>query len=481
MSIRLRKEFEPCEESLSNTNKIQPFAALIRIQRANGIISHASDNINEYLPSDKILGEHINTILPKEACDAVSACQPGEPFNYNADNFSIIGHSDEAGWTLEFELNQPHSINNSLIIIKSSIGKAAALNQTLTYLSHHSDFDRVLYFEFLPDGSGFVKGEIFRQQGEEYLNLRYPATDIPKVARDLYMKSKYRFIHDTQAQPIPVKAHTHSELLQPDSLDLSMAFSRNVSPFHIEYMRNMGIRCALSLPVIIQQKLVGLFSLHHSSPLSITHKDRTNLAIAAKSYALYLAKTESEDNMAFIERHHRLIHTYCNWMLLQHEYNHQLQDVFKKMMGAKEAAFNISNQWYAKNTHQDFEFLNVLANSVWQEKTEGIFMTDCLAQSRPELGDIPAKYAGVICVWFFHAATQLKVTLIFTKPEIIQEVTWGSKVEFYPGKINPVNSFGRWREAMSEHSEPWNHSAKIIANSILKIGSIFSNDQPLFL
>ena len=47
----------------------------------------------------------------------------------------------------------------------------------------HTDYDRVVVYKFLEDGSGEVVGESKREDLPSWLSLRYPASDIPKQAR----------------------------------------------------------------------------------------------------------------------------------------------------------------------------------------------------------------------------------------------------------------------------------------------------------
>ena len=49
----------------------------------------------------------------------------------------------------------------------------------------------------------------------------------------------------------------------------------------------------------------------------------------------------------------------------------------------------------------------------------------------------------------------------------MQEVVWGSKVDIYQGGMNPINSFGQWKESMSYHSEAWTKQARNAAQTIL--------------
>ena len=71
-----------------------------------------------------------------------------------------------------------------------------------------------------------------------FMGLHYPATDIPRQARELYKVNLVRIIADVDS--------ITSALLISDvhfatvPLDLTHSTLRSVSPIHIEYLKNMG-------------------------------------------------------------------------------------------------------------------------------------------------------------------------------------------------------------------------------------------------
>src|SRR4029079_13077787 len=131
-------------------------------------------------------------------------------------------------------------------------------------------FDRVLFYRFHEDGHGSVDAEARAPALEPYLGLHYPASDIPAQARQLYLKSWLRLIADGRATPARVVP-----ILRPDTggpLDLSFAVLRSVSPIHLEYMANMGVRASMSISLIVRDRLWGLIScLDHTGPRRIPH------------------------------------------------------------------------------------------------------------------------------------------------------------------------------------------------------------------
>lgn len=48
-------------------------------------------------------------------------------------------------------------------------------------------------------------------------------------------------------------------------LDLSQGVLRGVSPMHIQYLQNMGVRASMSISLVVEGRLWGLISVHHYS------------------------------------------------------------------------------------------------------------------------------------------------------------------------------------------------------------------------
>ncbi len=139
------------------------------------------------------------------------------------------------------------------------------LDKTVRSLQAITGFGRVMAYTFLPDHSGEVVAESINGDMDSYLGLRFPAFDIPPRARDLFLKNPIRQIGNTSDPGIAVLAA--NENLPP--LDLTYGILRGVSPVHNQYMRNMNIVTSLTLPIIVQGKLWGLFAHHHHSELQL--------------------------------------------------------------------------------------------------------------------------------------------------------------------------------------------------------------------
>ena len=134
---------------------------------------------------------------------------------------------------------------------------------------------------------------------EPFLGLHYPASDIPRQARILFQRNWLRIIADINAKPALLKSTaTHSAAL----LDLSMSVLRSVSPIHIEYLRNMGVGASMSVSILRDGKLWGLFACHRYSPRHICFEKRTASELFGQIFSWILESRERDDDVAYEAR-----------------------------------------------------------------------------------------------------------------------------------------------------------------------------------
>ncbi|TVY37602.1 Cyanobacterial phytochrome B [Lachnellula occidentalis] len=123
-------------------------------------------------------------------------------------------------------------------------------------------FHRVMIYQFDADFNGRVVTELVdpRATTDLYKGLNFPASDIPKQARDLYKINKVRLLYDRDLETARMVCRTIEDLEQP--LDLTFSYLRAMSPIHIKYLRNMGVRSSMSISINAFSELWGLIACH---------------------------------------------------------------------------------------------------------------------------------------------------------------------------------------------------------------------------
>lgn len=140
----------------------------------------------------------------------------------------------------------------------------ALLEATVREVRRLSGFDRVMVYRFDVAGHGSVVAEQKAASLSAYLNLHYPATDIPGQALTLYVRQRVRAVLDVDARPVPLVS------CEAQALDMSFCTLRALSPVHCEYLRNMGVRASFSISILQDETLWGLIVCHHMCPRALT-------------------------------------------------------------------------------------------------------------------------------------------------------------------------------------------------------------------
>ena len=161
---------------------------------------------------------------------------------------------------------------------------------------HVAQYDRVLVYRFMQDESGWVIAEDRKPDLQPFLDLHYPAADIPKQARVLYLKSWLRLITQVNYDPAPLLPVNNPRTGEP--LDMSQAILRDVSPIHRQYLRNMGIDASMSISIIRGDKLWGLIACHHYSPRILPRHLRAVCELFGSMFSLQLEARESGEHFS---------------------------------------------------------------------------------------------------------------------------------------------------------------------------------------
>jgi light-regulated signal transduction histidine kinase (bacteriophytochrome) len=127
-------------------------------------------------------------------------------------------------------------------------------------------FHRTMVYQFDHSWNGRVVAELLNPQTSKdlYRGLNFPATDIPRQARELYKINKVRLLYDRDQETARFFCRSAEDLETP--LDLTYSYLRAMSPIHSQYLRNMGVRSSLSISITAFGELWGLIACHAYGP-----------------------------------------------------------------------------------------------------------------------------------------------------------------------------------------------------------------------
>ena len=156
------------------------------------------------------------------------------------------------------------SVRASIERMQDASGLANAARSIAADVRQLTGFDRVMIYQFMEDASGSVIAEDKLDDLPAFLHHRYPASDVPPQARELYRRNPIRVIPDVTYTPSPL-VPTRIPGTE-ETLDMSHCTLRSVSPVHLQYLRNMGVGASMSVSILSKGELWGLIACHHGGP-----------------------------------------------------------------------------------------------------------------------------------------------------------------------------------------------------------------------
>lgn len=146
--------------------------------------------------------------------------------------------------------------------LESTTDLETFLKVAVGILKELTGFHRVMVYQFDENWNGRVVTELVdtRATKDLYKGLNFPASDIPKQARDLYRINKVRLLYDRDQETARLVCKSKEYL--DDPLDMTHSYLRAMSPIHIKYLRNMAVRASMSISITAFDELWGLISCH---------------------------------------------------------------------------------------------------------------------------------------------------------------------------------------------------------------------------
>jgi light-regulated signal transduction histidine kinase (bacteriophytochrome) len=298
-------------EPIHIPGSIQPHGLLLVVDPATDVVLRAA-GAPAMLEAfgGSVPGKTVATVLGSPLADLVRDAETAlslEPAYLGCigsvgahEELAVVAHLVGGAAILEVEPRvPPPSAARTLASIRSAterIGGAVGLIEACELAAHEvsriTGYDRVMIYRFLADGSGSVIAEVKDDRLRPYLNHRFPASDIPKQARELYRRSTIRVIPDVGYAPAPlVPARAATE----PPLDMSHCILRSVSPVHIRYLENMGVGASMSVSLLPDDDLWGLIACHNTTPQPVPYEAQETCRHVAQILSQHIRAREESD------------------------------------------------------------------------------------------------------------------------------------------------------------------------------------------
>lgn len=473
-----RSFLDECErEPLHLSGAIQPHGTLL-LTDDSGIVSHVAANLTAFLGITPI--ELLGKPLPAPMLELTSdidqqvgsrRVHEGAVVGLDGALDIVITRSAQGGLLLELtpqrerpRLSVPALARLSKIPQKEE-DQATSRQFLIEHIATLLGAQRVLFYAFHEDGHGEVLAEA-RERPEigSYLGLHFPASDIPQIARALYLKNPWRLIPDAAAEPVPLLSFSATP-----PADLTWSDLRSVSPVHCLYLANMGVRASLSFAVVIGGQLTALVSVHHGLPFQLSALLLEDIAILVRAYALSDSSWQSQQRMRLIDGlNYRfapvqaLFDRHGDFFAAWPEIAAMLMEKFQAngatlCFGEHSSAIGVT-----------FEPAALAAFEYWfcESQSETIWLGDSLLRQVP--GFPLSHCAGVLAIRVARASGR-GLRLYLTRSEHIHEIAWGGNpdkpVERHDGLwgLAPRRSFEKWIEKRLGYCRPWGGESRLLA------------------
>ncbi len=484
-------------EPIHVPGSIQPHGFLLLLDPAGGTIRQASTTVRPYLgieagdlvnrPLETALGESLAAELRQ---DFGRLPRQGRPILLRTvtigkdrlRRFHAVGHQASSGIILEFELavdeaqlTDVHSqVDAFTIDIEAADSIADMSRVTCETVQALTGFDRVLIYQFDADWNGTVIGEAVNDRFPSLLDHRFPASDIPAQARELYRVNRVRIIPDATYTPAAIVG---VDAKSAPPLDLTFSVLRSVSPVHVEYMRNMGTASSMSISILRDGRLWGLVACHHRDPLIVSFPKRVTCDLFARAFSLRLSALEHTG-------------TYRRGIEVQSAYSRLLANMADRgdfaaamaerpddllsLVAASGAALLTSDQCRLIGETPTEAECRALAAWLLEQSEQDVFATDALPAKFPPAAAYTDRASGLLAIGVsrIHASY-----VLWFRPEFRRSIRWGGEpqkridVVGDDVRLHPRRSFETWVETVRGKSLAW-AEAEIEAASNLRISIV---------
>lgn len=472
---------ENCErEQIHLAGSIQSHGALMILREPELVISQASANLGQFLRFDDgpCLGLGLDVVAPQieaalrelegEALDTIPMALRCE--HDGAGALDLIVHRPASGGLLvEIEhagagLALSGPVESGLRSIVAAATLSALCDETAWVFREITGYDRVMVYRFDEEGHGEVVSEQRRADLEALLGNRYPASDIPQIARKLYIRSRTRVLVDVNYTPVAIEPrHAPDTGAEPD---MSLCVLRSPSPIHVQYLKNMGVRATLVISLLVNNKLWGLISCHHYAPREMGFEQRAVCEFLAEAVATRIAALESfvqsQVELAVRRIEQRIIEAIAR----EGDWRVALFDGTRALLGplgATGAALLFDGQCLTVGEVPGTQKLRELGQWLDNQVQAGIprstvFATTALSIDDPRFVPIADVASGL-------AAVSVSATpgeyLLWFRPEQVRTVTWGGdpnkpmEIGASVADLSPRRSFAQWHQRVVGTSAAW--------------------------
>lgn len=479
------------DEPVQTPGCIQAHGLLLALRPEDFVITQVSENWPQWtgVPLEQVLGQPLENVigeLPAKRIAAlaqtevlernpvyvVTASLPGLAQDRAPLDFSM--HSADGVLIVEIEpANQQDGtavsdsdyyamVKKTLVYLKSAGSLAQFCEIAASEVWRTTRLDRVMIYRFHADDTGEVVADAHRDDLPSWLGLRYPASDIPKPAREIFKRIGVRPLPDASAELVEMVP-----LINPATgraLDMTFCALRGASVMYTEYLHNMGVAATLTMPILRNGQLWGLIACHHYEPIALPYPLRAAAEFLGQIMSLEIASAEAREHLEYRLKLHAAHQAVLGQALADGNFSALTTGAPSLMNGIEAGGVAVSEngRWATAGHTPSTPQLSLLALWLGQQLADGraVVAFDALDKHYPEAAQFAACASGILAVPVSQR-TQGDWILWF-RPEQVQTFKWGgnpyekaTSTGPHGPRLTPRQSFDIWQEEVRGRAEPW--------------------------
>ena len=471
------------KEPVHIPGRIQPFGALLGFDLETGIVRYQSENFGPlFFDSDAnhIGKSYEEVITNREIVHAIRGALGLPTIRSQRDRvgvFELISRETDVSVyatpetaVVEFEQDSAKSsmrlqspvltVRSMMTAVREGEGLETLLDSSVQALRHLTGHDRVMAYKFLDNDDGEVVAEAKGPGIEPYLGLRYPAWDIPTQVRQIMLRAPFRVIADTRMDHFGMISEADAP-----PLDMSLGHLRGVSPIHLEYLENMGVRATMNTSLIVRGRLWGLFAFHHYRPKNSSPDQRSICELFGQLVSMMIQQEEERERQSTRRRTQSTIASIDS---SGSDLNSVVDRLSSDLMEIVESdgvglLFPDTVKLVGETTSE-----SVIREVAGGAKDELLAIESLSTVQESNNGDL-GKTAGLLMLRLPRNGW-----LTFFRNEVIHEIRWagGKEKEIKVGpngpRLSPRGSFAEYKESVAGRCNPWTEANLASASEICR-------------
>jgi len=316
-----------------------------------------------------------------------------------------------------------------------------------------SRFNRVMVYQFDQDFNGKVVAELMDPKASQdvYRGLHFPSTDIPPQARRLYMINKVRVLFDRTQKTARLVGRDTSDIATP--LNLTHAYLRAMSPVHLKYLTNMGVRSSMSMSLESEGKLWGLIVCHSYGPTA------TRVPFSVRELSYFIGVTASTCLEKILNSNklqaRRIIET-LKYPRNPNECIAASSDELLKLFEADSGFLVIEGEARTIGRLPSYTEAVILLRYLFFRRLNEILLSHNILEDFKDM-HYPTGFKSIAGVLYIPLSGTTGDCVVFFRRNQIREVHWAGRpsLKVDHGTLEPRNSFRKWTQVVEGTSKAW--------------------------